>query len=101
MIPEPYASYLAFASISFFLIETVIYIQIKRLIKEIDLKTYESDFSRLLDILKDMNSQHLVIYATVYFMVLLLCRFFPVLLPMLLFLQTLSLFMDFYILKRL
>lgn len=101
MIPEPYASYFAFASISFFLIETVIYVQLKRLIKEIDLTTYESDFSRILIILSDMNSQHLVIYSTVYFMVLLVCRFFPLLLPMVLLIQIISIFMDFYILKRL
>ncbi len=82
-------------------IELTIFIQFKKSLdhseKDIDLGP---DLDSLLSVVRELTMDHLLVYTTVYFIVVLLCRYFTVLYYILLPLQALSLILDFYVMWK-
>ena len=95
------ANYLLMASLSLFLVEVVIFVQLKKQIQESDPLLFDAEVEKILRMLQDMGPEHLLIYSTIYLTGVLLCRFFPVLYAALISLQVVSLLMDIYLFRKL
>ena len=94
-------NYLLLASFSIMAIELTIFIQFKKVLDELgeDLDLGPG-MGSLASVMRDLTMDHLFIYTTVYFLVVMLCRYFPVLYYVLLPLQILSLVLDVFVMWK-
>lgn len=56
---------------------------------------------QLSEIMHYITTEHVLIYSLIYFIILLICRFFPILFPALICLQLISVSVDLYLFFKL
>jgi hypothetical protein len=95
------SNYLLLASFSMMAIELTIFIQFKKSLEEMEGEIdLGPELDSLVNLMRDMTIDHLLIYTTVYFLAVLLCRYFTVLYYVLLPLQGISLLLDVFVLWK-